>query len=76
LCLSLERWLFFGHSGSPLSLVVKLNEAFVGSNAVTTRTVFAPCGDHEKNAALDWRAEVEIALLPFDGLYSKVPPDD
>ena len=74
LCLSLEGWLFLGHSGSPLSfLVVKLNEPFDWfERRYNAYPVFAPCSHHEKNAALNCRAEVEIALLPFDYFHSKV----
>ncbi len=45
----------------------------MGQNAVTTRTRSSRnVVDHEKNAAMDRRPEVEIALLPFDDLRSKV----
>src|SRR5215208_458134 len=44
----------------------------IGSKAVTTHSIFAPRGHHEKNAALRCCAEAEIALLPFDDLDSKV----
>jgi hypothetical protein len=45
----------------------------IGSNAVTNPyTVFAPCGHHEKNAALNCRAKVEITFLSFDDLHSQV----
>ena len=74
LCLSLEGWLFLGHRGSPLSfLVVKLNQPFDWfERRYNTYPVFAPCSHHEKNAVLHCCAEVEIALLPFDNLHSKV----
>src|SRR6267143_1213364 len=74
LCLSLKGWLFLGHRGSPLSfLVVKLNEPFDWfESRYNTYPVFAPCSHHEKNAALNCRTEVEIALLPFDDLHSNV----
>src|SRR5260370_5434854 len=74
LCLSLEGWLFLGHSRSPLSfLVVKLNEPLDWfERRHNAYPVFAPCGHHEKNAALHCRAGVEITLLPFDDLHSEV----
>jgi hypothetical protein len=74
LFLVLEGGLFFGHSGSPVSfLVVKLNEPFDWfERGYDAYPVFAPRSHHEKNAVLQCCAEVEIALLPFNDLHSKV----
>ena len=74
LCLSLEGWLFLGHSESPLSfLVVKVNEPLDWfERRYDAYPVFESGCHHEKNAAFHRRAEVEIALLPFDDFHSKV----
>jgi hypothetical protein len=58
--LSLKGWKFLGHKGSPLSfLVVKMNKPFDWfERRYNAYPIFAPCGHHEKNAALGCRAKV------------------
>ena len=50
-----------------------MNKPFVwGECRYHAYPVLAPCGHHEKNAALNCRAKVETTLLPLDDLHSNV----
>src|SRR5258708_19593981 len=72
LCLSLEGWLFLGHSGSPLSfLVVKLNEPFDWfERRYNAYPVFPPSGHPDTNPAFHCPPPFALPLLPFHNLHS------